>query len=241
MNATIGMGHNQGPPFDEALLAELTDLAKKQAAAGDAWKAAPPVEDEETEGKLTDYLSGLTASISRIEQARKDQKQPHLDAGRAVDEAFNPLKKALEARQGAVKWKLGEWLKIKRTRQEAAARATREAAEAEARRLEAEAAQAADAVEAERKAAEAKAAQKAAAKASEPVKTQAKSGTGAGRTVGLRTTYKAEILNWAFAIKHFSETPEVREVVQRLADAEARRQKEALAIPGVRVITSQGV
>ena len=78
-------------------------------------------------------------------------------------------------------------------------------------------------------------------KAAEPVKTQARSGTGAGRTVGLRTTYKAEILNWAFAIKHFGDAPEVREVVQRLADAEARRQKEALAIPGVRVITTQGV
>jgi soluble cytochrome b562 len=229
MNATIGMGHNQGPPFDEALLAELTDLAKKQAAAGDAWNAAPPVEDEATEGKLADYLSGLGASIKRIEDARKAAKQPHLDAGKAVDDAFNPLKKALEARQGAVKWKLGEWLKVKKQRQEAEARAAREAAQTD------------DAVEAERKAAAAAVAQKAAAKAAEPVKTQAKSGTGAGRTIGMRTTYKAEILNWAFALKHFGDAPEVREVVQRLADAEARRQKEALAIPGVRVIKSEGV
>lgn len=234
-----GIGHNQGPPFDPAVFQQMEELAKGYGDVAGEWKAAAPIQDDEAEGKATDFLTGARGAYKAIEEARKVAKQPHLDAGKAVDDAFKPLLEVVKGSADAVKAKLNVWLTEKQRQQEAEAKAQREAAEAEAKRLAAEAAAEQDALERARKQGELEAAEKAAAEAAKPAKTQARSATGAGRTVSQRTTYSAEIKNLPLAMKHFADAPEMLELVQRLANAEARRWKDEMKIPGVKLITEK--
>lgn len=217
-----GLGHNQGPPYDPAVLeAHARTTATFLDAAGE-YLDLGAIETEEQAGRLNDFITGARGLYKKIEDARKAAKKPHDDAGKAVTAAFSPLLDRLERTVDRLKPMLGDYLR----RKEAAERAERERQRAEAAEKARQAAElAAQAaarndisgeIEAERLAEETKAQEKA---ASREVKVNAGSATGAGRAVTMREYRRGEITNFNAAYMHFRDAPEVKDVLQRLTDA----------------------
>ena len=68
----------------------------------------------------------------------------------------------------------------------------------------------------------------------EPVKVQV--GGGVGRKAGLKTVYIGRILDWQKVLQHFSGHQQVRDLLQKLVDADVRLNKTQCAIPGVEVL-----
>ncbi len=222
-----GLGHNQGPPFDPAVLeAHARTTAAFLDAAGE-YLDLGVIETEEQAGRLNDFISGARGLYKKIEDARKAAKKPHDDAGKAVTAAFSPLLDRLERTVDRLKPMLGDYLR----RKEAAERAERERQRAEAAEKARQAAElAAQAaarndisgeIEAERLAEEAKAQEKA---ASREVKVNAGSATGAGRAVTMRVQRSGRILNQNAAYMFFREHPDVVATLQKLTDAMYRAQ-----------------
>lgn len=235
--STATIGHNAGPPFSPEIHEQFTDRASEFIDASQKWLDLPEIAEEAHAQALTDQIDGLRKLFKKVEDARRDAKQPHLDAGKAVDDAFNPIKKRLEACADKLKKKLEPWLIAQRKKAEAEERARREAAEAE--RLAAE--EAARKAEAKNNLAaqfEAEEAQKRAAEAEKLAKqkidTNAKSATGAGRTIALRTVREVEITNIRLLFMHYQNRPEVADLLQRLAQADMRAADvDHTKIPGI--------
>jgi len=239
---TAEIGHNSGavpPAYDPEKLDEAKALVGRAQEAAAKWQATP-VHEEHTAGKLNDFLTGLRAAAKKVDEARAAAKAPHDAAGKAVQAAFTPLLDALEKMQNAAKAKLTEFATAERERQRAAAEVQRKAAEAERQRAAEEAAKAAlrgDLMaEAEAQAA-VKVAEKAAKAADKATFNPMRIGTatGAGRTAALRTTWEPEVKNIRVALLHFSERPEVLDLILRLAAAEmgAAPVKAEVTIPGI--------
>ncbi|NFV80048.1 hypothetical protein [Magnetospirillum aberrantis] len=227
-------GHNLPP--EEARVNDLVAVANR-------WiKERSVLADQETADKCSAFLDQINLALKALEKQRKDEKQPHLDAAKAVDAKFKPLTDLLEKAKTLVKPLLTAWLQKLDREREAAARAARE----EVARLAAEAARAAEeaqkaadvigaTVEAEAAARAAEEAQKAAQRA-EKAPTNLQSSMGA-RTKSLRTVWRARVTNHAAALWHFHKHPDVIATIERLASAEARAEaahnKGISTIPGV--------
>ena len=138
---TIG-GNN--PPVTELLGTAYADLKTEiEAALASAGRAPETISDDATLGKFGDLVRHLTKLSKEADDARKDEKEPFLTAGRDVDGFFNPMvgnladaKKALLGRQT-----------VYLARKEAEERAKREAAEKAAREEEAAKLKAAEAAQ----------------------------------------------------------------------------------------------
>lgn len=204
MDAMIG--HNQ-PTLRDELAARHEDLLKRRDELLAAAERAPlAVEDEETAGKVQDFIKQIAACHKNAEAARVAEKEPHLDAGRMVDGYFKAVTEPLAKAKKAIEDRLTVYLRKKadaerRAREEAerlareeAQRKAREAAEAAAK-LSAET-DLAGAIEAEEAAKQAeanavKAASDADAKSAELSRTRGEYGS-----VGsLRTFWDFEIEN----------------------------------------------
>ena len=70
--------------------------------------------------------------------------------------------------------------------------------------------------------------------APEPVRIQV--GGGFGRKAGLKTVYLGKILDWQKVIHHFSGHQQVRDLLQKLVDADVRLNKAQCSIPGVELV-----
>ncbi len=139
------LGHNNPPDGDGmtlgAMLRErmaeahgpLLDRAKAIAAMSARLPNA--CEDDETAGKLTEAIKSATACVGSLETARKAEKQPHLDAGKAVDAFFANQTLPVEG----VKQKMGALLTAYQRRLAEEERVRREAIAAEERRIAREA------------------------------------------------------------------------------------------------------
>jgi hypothetical protein len=68
----------------------------------------------------------------------------------------------------------------------------------------------------------------------EPVKIQV--GGGVGRKAGLKTVYIGRILDWQKVLQHFSGHQQVRDLLQKLVDADVRLNKAQCSISGVEVL-----
>lgn len=137
----IGGNH---PPVAELLGTAYADLAEQvETALASAGRAPESVTDDATLGKFGDLVRHLTKLGKEADDARKDEKEPFLTAGRDVDGFFNPMvgnlvdaKKTLLSRQT-----------VYLAKKEAEERAKREAAEKAARDDEAERLRAAEAAQ----------------------------------------------------------------------------------------------
>ena len=241
MFSPAGMGHNNppGPFVPEDLLAKVADFSE---AAG-IWLDLRDIEDNDQAERCTDFLGGAKALFKLIDDARKEQKKPHDDAAKAVQDVF---RKPLETVDFAVK-RVGQlqtrWLQAERARE--AARKIEE--QAAARKALAEAERIAAAADARNDVAgmiEAEAARKEAAKAAKaaekPATARAGSATGAGRTISLRTTYRCEVENINHAFVALRDHPEVKEVLERLATAAVRAQQgDKVAPNGFKLIKEE--
>ena len=149
-----GIGHNLPPTEQEQLRSYLIDNnldlreRQEQLLAG-ATRAPETIDDEETAGKMGDFIKQLTAFDKTCETKRVGTKEPYLSAERTVDGFFKGLAKPITDAKTRLHARLTDYLR----RKEAAERLRREnearAAQAEADRLAAEARKAAEVAQAE--------------------------------------------------------------------------------------------
>lgn len=225
---TPGIGHNQFAPIKARVDALV--------AAANAWLGeVKEIADLDTANACDDFLNQIKAELTALDTERKTLNKPHDEAIKANNDAFRPLTALLDKAKTLLTPLKTGWLKReqdriaaeKRRAEEEALRKMQEAEDAKrAAGSSVEAAVAADDAQ--------KAADEALAQASRvaSLKPQVK-GDHSARASGLRTHWSAAITDYPKALQHYGNHPEVRAVVERLANADARDQKAALQVPGV--------
>lgn len=133
------MGHNLGDPA-VALQSDLAErygatMTRAQDLLDAAMRVPDVIGDDETAGKVGDFIKQVMACMKNAEAARVKEKEPHLASGRTVDAWFKKITDQLDGTKRGIEKRLTVWLREK----EAAERAARE----EAARIEREAAEAA--------------------------------------------------------------------------------------------------
>lgn len=219
-------------------LPNLMHEAQELAKVVDVWSAqVPEIETADQAGHARDLLAKLTARGKEAEDARKAEKQPHLEAARDVDARYEPLKALLSACAAPVKRLLEGWLRRERERQELEAAAAR----LEAQRLADEAAKAAEQAKSVAASATAQVAMQraeeaaASARKAESVKTQVASAVGGARAAALRRTWFAKLVSVPLACRRYGSHPDVVVVLERLASADVRAANGKISIPGFEV------
>ncbi len=234
-SATIG--HNQPPEDKYAPYRDRThDIVE---SANDWLKSVKEITDLPTAKACDDFLKQISDEIAAIKSDRMAWNKPYEDAVKANNEAFRPISTLLEKCQELLKPLKVRWLQREKDRL-AKERAEKEAAALKAMQDAADAAaKATTSVEAAVRADEAQeraselldAAQKAST-----AKAQVK-GDYATKASGLRTYWKAEITGFRQAMLHYENHPKMVELVQELADADARADKSQMAVPGCKPVS----
>lgn len=242
----------------QRLLDDLRDVEERAKEL-----LAKPIDDEAAANVASDLVARLMETKKESETTRKEEKQPHLDAGAAVDAKWKPITE--QAGNWATKLRdhLAPWLMKLRRAEEQRQREAQEAAqkaeaEAEAKRQAAEKARldaereaamatfdsdeaAEDAAKAKELAAkrakkEAEEAEKAARKANR--QTSAKK-TAAGRTgakVSFRKVKSAEITDYNKLVEALKDRDEMHELVESLANSAAR---SGVTLDGMKIIETE--
>jgi len=247
-NLNTGIGGNNPPepmPYDEDVFDTLKKKTDDFLAVSNQWVKIE-ITTETLAEQIADQIAGLRKVHKSVEDARKSAKEPYIKKGKEVDAAFNALKGLIEASAKTLKPRLEAYITKRAAedeakRQEAIAKAKQ--AEDDARRKAFDAAQSErieDQVDAEK--AE-KAAAKQAKAAAKPVSVAVKSASGGGRTISQRKRKVCEITNIRALFLHMQEAPEVRDVLQRLANAEANTAGFTLddKIPGVKITETTSI
>lgn len=230
------LGHNNPPSpveaFKETILRFKADAAKFEE-----------VNDANAQ-EMRDHIGYGGKLAKEIDSKRDEEKRPHLEAGRQIDNAYKPLVSECDDVVKAMKRKLAAWMDARereaRAKAEEAARKLREAEEAARKAQEPEEeddpflAATAGATEHDVKAthAEAKTAQAEAMAAG-----RVSSAAGGFKAAGLKTVRKAKVTDWSALAAHYVETFEVRLLLEKLANADIRHAKgAAVQIPGVEIV-----
>lgn len=220
------IGHNNPPHV----------LALTEAQALQAKIAAIKIDSVESALVAAQLLDDATKGEKKADKDRADEKEPHLKAGRQVDDDWRAPIKAYAEAKSAIKTKSTAWLVAERQRKEA---------EAEAARIEAERAMEAaasvydsDSDELDRAIAIAQAdkAIEAAQEAEKPVVSQL---VGGGRARGLKTVYSATVTDPSALVVALAANTEVQEVAIRVANAMARAMKDSFALAGCQLKKDQ--
>lgn len=235
INDPAPIGHNAPPeptPF-EACQERITALD----AEAQNWFDGEPIANEAQAADVSRLLDEARKSAKEADGHRKVEKQPHMDAAKAVDDKWKPVITSAERVAEVAKGVLTPWLmaqeKAKREAEEAARREA-EAKAAEARRLAEQndgtlaAAKARDAAIEEAEKAQRLAAQAASDKAGAK-------GAGMARTVALRTVWRSLVEDRRELLNHVARTrpDDLDEFLEQWA---ARAVREgARSIPGVKV------
>lgn len=182
-----------------------------------------------------DVIARAQQVSKRVEAARKEAKQPHLDASKAVDAEFKPLKEALDGIANTLKKALSDFLLAEERRRQQEAEAARKAAE-EAAAFAAEADMDDELAERAAKFAQKRQEQAQQAEQAAADKTRVGSQDGIARAASLRTYRYAEITHPAATANHYINHPDLLATLEKLANADIRAAKgEAVTIPGVAV------
>lgn len=192
-----GIGHNAPPSPIEELRTELElETVKLRARRDDLLAGADrlpeAIEDEDTAGRVTEFVRLVNACAKAAEDERKRRKEPFLEMGRAVDGFFRAITDPLASAADKGKRLLTAYQRRKaeeerRRREEEARKAAEEAARIAAEMQSAEDLDAAIAREQQAKEAE----KAAAAKAAEMSRTRG----DYGAVASLRTVWVGEIVN----------------------------------------------
>lgn len=137
MNQIATIGDNQ-PPRAAALQDELSarhlQLAARRDELLEAMKRAPEkVTDDETAGRVGDFIKQIMACHKNAEATRVAEKEPHLESCRVVDGWFKKITDPLASAKKAMEERLNKYLvaKAEAARREAEEKARREREEAE--------------------------------------------------------------------------------------------------------------
>ena len=230
-----GIGHNL-PPI-EAMKSRVDELVD----TGNRWiTERETIETEDHAGKANDFLTQLRAEYKAVEKERKAEKQPHIDAGKAVDEEYKPLTALLDATAKRIKAMLTPYLTAKQRREDEERREREEQArkaQEEADRKAAEAAKSDDPIRAQIAADEAAERAEEVDKAAAAVPEHATVKGEFGRAASLRTTYRGEIVEFDKCLDHFRDHPKIKDALETLVNAAIRGGNHD--IPGVNVRQEQ--
>ncbi len=138
-NNIASIGHNEAPSDIDIVGEKALELYPDIfARANQLMEAAERVPDkitsDEEAGKMADFIKQLTANKKSLNAVRVEEKQPHLDRGRAVDGFFKRYTEKLDAVLSKVREVNDPWIKAKkaeeeRIREEKKAKIREEAAE----------------------------------------------------------------------------------------------------------------
>lgn len=227
------IGHNM--PDDPHAALRLEFEAERELAERFLSK---PVATQAEADQAAVWSKRIAAIAKKATDLHKVEKQPHLDAGRAVDDKWRPLKEEPDTLSKRLKRHLDAWLREqdrieqerRRKAQEEAERIRREAEAAE------HAARHADVTEDEEMLAARKAeAERLAEQAAEAECATVARNAQAGRTgakVALRTFIGAEITDYDALLMALKDREEVRDLVQSLAN---RAAKAGVELPGMKI------
>ena len=121
--APAGIGHNSGSTLDQIMsdMAEWDAMARKLMASG-------PIADQATADKMSDIATKFGEFEKAATAEHKAEKEPHLNAGRAVDAKWKPVIDKASRAKSAAKTVVGEWLKAEKARLDEAKKLAAEAA-----------------------------------------------------------------------------------------------------------------
>ena len=218
---------NNPPEAAELFAEEIESLKSRSDAFGEI--------NDENAGAARDLI-GLAKKLSKdIDAKRKEEKEPHLTAGREIDALYNPLSKDAKASTASVEQALLAFVteqkrKAEEARREAERKAAEEAARAKALEddelLKDDAAEAAQKAEAEAKLVAAESKMAGSVKGSEGF-----------RAASVRVTRKAEVFDNLKLVQHYALHPDVVLAAVKVANADIRAAKgEPIEIPGVKII-----
>lgn len=226
------MGHNQ-PPTD--IYAPYRDRTNDIVEAANVWfKTIKEITDEPTAKAADDFLAQIRDELVAIDTDRKKINKPHDDAVIANNNAFRPMVALLTKSKELLSPLKTKWLQREKDRlareraeKEAAALKAMQEAEEAARKAASSVEAAVHADEAQERASDLLDQAQAASKAKAHVK-----GDYAVRSSGLRTYWSATIENYTLTLAHYANHAKVKELIQSLADADARADKLDMSVPG---------
>lgn len=224
------------PAEPSVLFAEEIDDLMAEARQ---WLDGEPISTEQQAEGVSSLLNRLRRVSKGADEARKAEKEPHLEAGRAVDAKWKPITSKADLAAATCKQALAPWLQ----RIEDENRQIAEAAQREADRLAQIAREAhrgasgnlAATEDAERLLKAAKAAEKGASRASK-AKAHA---TGGERAVGLRSVWTPTLTDACAALKHYRETQPSELKSWLVEQAEKDVRAGARSIPGFTIEESR--
>lgn len=233
-------------PTAAEVAADLKKRVDALVVAANAW-AKTAITSDEAAGKAEDFLKQLRENYKDIDEERKRFKAPHDKAGKDVQDLFVPLLGDLERSGNLVKPIKAAYLTMLETRQRAlaaaaaaVARQAAEDAEFAAAKVEMGIGSPVQAIAAAEKAQETAQITAQAAVNAEVAKPQVR-GAISGRASGFRTAWKATITDVVAALTHYQNHTKLRDVLQQLADADARAMKENCTIAGIKAVSEQVV
>lgn len=210
------IGHNlPADPF-EALQVEFA-AEKEQAEAF----LKLPIKTQADADRAAVWSKRLSTIAKKATDLHKVEKQPHLDAGRNVDNKWRDLKEEPDALSKKLKRHLDDYLREQQRIEMERQRKAQEEADRKRREAE-EAAREAAQQENAAAAAEAKRLQDEAAQAEREAQARNASAGRTGAKVSLRTFVYAEIIDFDALLMALKNRAEIREVVEMLASRAAR-------------------
>lgn len=223
--------HNNPPEAVEIFKERLDRLAENIAAVD-------VIESEEQNAAAADLVNVARNLAKEADAERAELKKPHLEAGRAVDQAFKPIVDRAQDVTKPLRVKMAAFIKEQKRKADEEARKLRE--EAERKAAEAEALKDDDLVGdiVAEEAAEAKT-DAAVAKVKAKQASQAR-GQG-GRAMSVRTTYDVEVTDAVALVENFKGTQAVIDLCTDLARRQVRAMKGDISLPGIQVTKSESV
>lgn len=144
------------PPMNYSVLRERLQsdhnwmIARKDELLGGFDRAPNAIRDEETSGKVTDFIKQITEHIKKIEKVRVDEKEPYLKGGRDIDGFFKAISEPLDQAKRALADRLTTYQRAKATEERRIRQEEQRRAAEAARKAEQEAAEAAAAAQTDR-------------------------------------------------------------------------------------------
>lgn len=114
---------------------QYAPLAARRDALLEAAERVPPIHDDESAGKVGDFIKQIAAAIKNGEAARVKEKEPFLAGSRTVDGYFRAITDPLDRVKRAIESRLTTFLREKAERERRARQKAEDDARKEADRL----------------------------------------------------------------------------------------------------------
>lgn len=220
------VGHNAGT-------LSLPEEIEDAAAQAVAWLTKTGIADKTGADTAANWRARLLDLGKQADKQRDAEKRPHDEAAKAVQAKWKPCIETATDAANRLRDALTQWMRAEEAKARAEAEAKRKLAEEAARKAR-EVAEAAKAEAAARNLPPPPEPVDVPLPLDEPVKIQA--GGQRGRKAGLRTVTKYIVTDYAAALAHVKDHPDVRAAVEKVAAAQA---KAGASVPGIETQTEQ--